>query len=76
MVLPGIKTSAGRIKNKYVWMCAHYYLCELEEYDFPVSRKTLEACMNWQIEELAYKGYAGRDRNRKWFDKMMGLCDR
>lgn len=65
----------GRIKRRYLWMCAYFYLCEIEEYEFDETRSMLKHCMNWQIEELAYKGYDGRYRNKRWFDRLMKLCD-
>jgi len=64
------------IKKRYVWLCAYYYLCQLIGYDDVMAFDTLKYCMNYQIEELAYRGHARRKSNQRWFDHLMRIADK
>jgi len=70
------KLKLPRIKNRYVWACAYYYLTELIEYEFDEARAMLGVMEVWQIEELAYKGRARRKHNLHWFNGLMQASDR
>ncbi len=68
-------TNGRRINNKYVWLCAFYYLIEVIDYDSLMAENTLRACEQYQIEELAYRGYDRRRRNERFFETVMSWAE-